>query len=202
MFPEAALQERSILMPAAWRDPLLLSHAFSPILVWGVEGGIFLIPCLRYLRYPLGKERPWRIGRIWTITCTSSPICFLKMEPYLKANFTGVPSWEKGRGRNDTTEQQHLLFWWEKINKTPQVIRRWKWGRISICGAFPYPELKLFWFWVIAANQRSTKGDFFYFFFFRHIGDIEKETFSRLQGPRKRMGKGRGKSGPYGRNCC
>lgn len=71
-----------------------------------------------------------------------------------------------------------------KTNKTPQVIRRWKWGRISICGAFPYPELKLFWFWVIATNQRNNKGDFYIYFFSdtsetlrrnSHINVLEKE---------------------------
>lgn len=35
------------------------------------------------LRYPHGKERPWRNWRTGTTTCTSSPICFLKVEPYL-----------------------------------------------------------------------------------------------------------------------
>lgn len=51
-------------------------------------------------------------------------------------------------------------------------------------------------------KPKEHQRGFLLFFFFRHIGDIEKETFSHLQGPRKRMGKGRGKSGPYGRNCC
>lgn len=47
MFPDAALQNRSIIIPAAWRDSLLLSHALPPKLIWHVEGGIFLIRCLR-----------------------------------------------------------------------------------------------------------------------------------------------------------
>lgn len=56
----------------------------------------------------------------------SSPICFLKMEPYLWTNFISVPSGE--REEEEMRQQDTNIFCSDgkKTNKTPQVIRRWK----------------------------------------------------------------------------
>lgn len=170
--------------------PCFLSPVFPPMLIWEVKGGIFLIPCLRPSGPHLARKGLGETGGHGPLPAWSLLFVSWRWSP-IYGQTSPVFSQER-REEEEMIQQNSNIFCsdGEKSNKTPQVIRRWKWGRISICGAFPYPELKLLWFWVIATNQSSNKGDVYLFFFPRHIWDIEKETFSHLQCPRKRMRKG------------
>lgn len=174
MFPDAALQDRSIIIPAGWRDSLLLSHSLPPILIWDVKGGIFLIPCLRpsgthVARKDLGEAEGH--GPLH-----ARPLLFVSWRWSLIYRQTSVVFPLGRREEEEKIQQNNSIFCsdGEKTNKTSQAVRRWKWGRISTCRAFPSSELKLFWFWIIATT-RGAKKRIFTFIFFRHTWDIEKE---------------------------